>query len=110
LPGRIKPRTLIISLSLASLQAAEFWALGLEPIAVSAISGSGSGDLLDTLVATLPAVKPGQETAEPRDPPLAMAIIGRPNVGKSSLLNSLVGSERSIGMPSLLFLHSTIVS
>ena len=50
------------------MQAADFWALGLEPIALSAISGSGSGDLLDRLVAALPPPAPA-DAAEVRHPP-----------------------------------------
>jgi GTP-binding protein len=71
------------------VQAAEFWKLGLEPIAVSAISGTGTGDLMEQVVATLPPPKPMEEAGSP-EVPLPVAIIGRPNVGKSSLLNSLV--------------------
>ena len=72
---------------------AAFHRLGLgEPFAVSALHGRGSGDLLDRVVALLPAEHPEAGVAEePR-----FAIVGRPNVGKSSLFNRLVGEERSV--------------
>ena len=74
--------------------AAEFYGLGLgDPIAVSATQGLGTGDLLDTLVARLP--RGGEET----DEPTRLALIGRPNVGKSSLVNRLLGEERVIVTP-----------
>ncbi|CAK0734487.1 hypothetical protein CVIRNUC_000438 [Coccomyxa viridis] len=79
----------------ADLQIADFWQLGLEPIAVSAISGTGTGDLMEQLVGMLPPPKSAEEV-DSSDKALAVAIIGRPNVGKSSILNSLVGEERSI--------------
>ncbi len=72
---------------------AEFGALGFgEPVAVSAIHGEGTGDLLDRIVELLP---PPETEAEATDE-LALAVIGRPNVGKSSLVNALLGQERSL--------------
>ncbi|KST67378.1 ribosome biogenesis GTPase Der [Mastigocoleus testarum] len=77
------------------IQAAEFWNLGLgEPYAISAIHGNGTGDLLDELIKHLPAVE-----ELPEDNEIKVAIIGRPNVGKSSLLNAFVGEERAIVSP-----------
>ncbi len=76
-------------------QAAEFHRLGLgEPLAVSAAQGLGSGDLLDRIVAMLPPEQDDQDDG--REPPIRLAIIGRPNVGKSTLVNRIVGSERTI--------------
>jgi GTPase len=74
--------------------AAEFYGLGLgDPIAVSATQGLGTGDLLDTLVERLP--RGGEDV----DEATRLALIGRPNVGKSSLVNRLLGEERVIVTP-----------
>jgi GTP-binding protein len=71
--------------------ASEFYGLGLgEPLAVSATQGLGTGDLLDLIVERLP------EVAEVREQATRLALIGRPNVGKSSLVNRLLGEERVI--------------
>jgi GTP-binding protein len=71
----------------------DFWALGLgEPIPVSAVSGKGSGEVLDAIVAHLPETPP--ELAE--DDALYVAVIGKPNVGKSSFINRLLGEERMV--------------
>jgi GTP-binding protein len=73
--------------------AADFHRLGLgEPIAVSAAQGLGSGDLLDRIVALLP----DEEQGEAEEETIRLALIGRPNVGKSSLVNRFLGEERVI--------------
>jgi GTP-binding protein len=75
----------------------QFARLGLgEPYAVSAIHGRGSGDLLDEMVKRFPPEEPAEAVDEPDAGLFSVAIVGRPNVGKSTLFNLLVGNERSI--------------
>jgi GTPase len=70
----------------------DFWDLGLgEPHPVSSLSGKGSGDVLDVIVANLP-----ESTDDEEDSALRVAVIGKPNVGKSSFVNRLLGEERLV--------------
>lgn len=75
----------------------DFYSLGIgEPHALSALHGHGTGDILDMCVSYFPPQDEGEEPEAADDGSLSIAIIGRPNAGKSSLYNKIIGQERAI--------------
>ena len=96
--GSFRPPIFVVVNKCENIQrrdaAGEFYELGLgEPHAISALHGTDTGDLLDLLVASFPEAEPEE------DETIKIAIVGKPNAGKSSLLNKLAGKERSIVSP-----------
>jgi GTP-binding protein len=97
--GQVRPPVLLVVNKCENearrMAAVEFYELGLgDPYPISALHGTGTGDMLDALVATFK-----KEGEEAEDDSVKIAIVGKPNVGKSSLLNRLLGEERAIVSP-----------
>ncbi|XVF69645.1 hypothetical protein PTKIN_Ptkin11bG0098300 [Pterospermum kingtungense] len=81
------------------MQASEFWSLGYSPLPISALSGTGTGKLLDLVCSGLKKIEDVENLDEEESYVPSIAIVGRPNVGKSSILNSLLGEDRTIVSP-----------